>query len=71
MSPHFFHDYRDMIRQEPYLSQLGRVLYYKCHAQDMEGDAILGCKGTTPADAYWGLCDFIDGELERRKTNLP
>lgn len=67
MNPSFFHDYREMIVQEPQAGRFGRIVFYRCHAQDMDGDAVLGCRGSTPAEAYWSLCDFIDVELERRR----
>ncbi len=61
MASHFFHDY------SPAIAVYMKHGWHRVSALDADGEVLIGARSAhSHADAYWRLCDFIDGELERR-----
>lgn len=73
MGSHFWHDYSISICVETrwYRDDSGRVYpEFRVEGQDTDGHALLGAKSPNDhSEAFWRLCDFIDGELLRRQNN--
>ena len=67
MSPRFWDDYAVSIATETWLVGPERIPLYRIHGCDATGEVMLGAQSYgSPTEAFWRLCDFIDGELARR-----
>ncbi len=67
MSPRFWFGYCPSIATETWLIGPQRIPLYRIHANDADGQVMIGAQSFgSPSEAFWRLCEFIDGELARR-----
>lgn len=65
MHTSFFVDYEVCIVRETRVYRNGYV-EYRVHANDVDGEVLVGCKGPDEYKAYKELVEFVESECKRR-----
>ncbi len=70
MNPRHWSDYAISIESETWLIGPRQTPLYRIHGNDADGQVMLGAQSFgSPQEAFWRLCEFIDGELARRAAD--